>query len=892
MVEHTSVWNPQPQFWLSFPAIVKKVLGSLFKEFLSAHLIMPPPEGFVLKLPAQLRQELGINIKPTPGRKGNHGAPGGRKERRKAERQGKKSARVDRRAQPEKERQKRRYEEAKLASENYTGTSTVPKKLKQSAPSSTQPLSLGKLKLKSILKKPAPQLSSPASETSGSDRSLSPGLVLDRSSRAFKDRAAQDDAEISGLEKKLGLKNKKLPKSFDEDGLGGLLEGLDSDDESKKRKRESKDWLQRKRQKAQIGDAGSSEEEHELSLDDEDAFSGGEEMDLSVKEDIEGLDSASDNTASEGSDFEDFDSDEEEAVTRPPKRQRENPYIAPISADQATAKYVPPSRRQAPTSDTEALQRLRRQVQGQLNKLSEANLVSILTEVENLYQSHARQDVTSTLTDLLLSLFCDPSALQGTFVILHAAFIAAAYKIIGTDFGAEITSKLVERLDEYYSSLSSTSGKEAINLISLIAHLYTFHVVGSRLVFDYVRLLLEEISETNTELLLRVVRDVGPQLRQDDPSSLKDIVRIMQNSAAKLTASDQEMSVRTKFMIESITDLKNNKVKAAAGTNGVAIEHITRMRKVLGSLNSRNVRASEPLRIGRRDIKDTEKKGKWWLVGASWKGNAEDGENDTNGIDQSLTVGASDSTDPQETDLLALARQYRMNTSIRRSIFVAIMSASDFQDAHLRLLKLRLKRAQEQEIPKVLLRCASAEAAYNPYYNLIAKKLCTDKRMKMAFQFTIWDFFKKMGEKGDLDESEDEDDDGSQAVELTEIVNLAKMYGGLVADGALSLTLLKTLNLAYLKEQARTFVELLLVVVILQNQQGADVVRNEKSLRSLFGKVADAPQVINGLQLFLKKEVSHSDLASSEKERVGLKWGSKIAIDTLKMLRTSASKST
>jgi hypothetical protein len=100
---------------------------------------------------------------------------------------------------------------------------------------------------------------------------------------------------------------------------------------------------------------------------------------------------------------------------------------------------------------------------------------------------------------------------------------------------------------------------------------------------------------------------------------------------------------------------------------------------------------------------------------------------------------------------------------------------------------------------------------------------------------------------------------------------------------------LKTLNLAYLKEQARTFVELLLVVVILQSQEAVSNGPDEKVLRTTFGKVADAPQIINALQIFIKKVVAQSDLAASRKERATLIWGSKIAADTLKTLRSTQS---
>jgi len=199
------------------------------------------------------------------------------------------------------------------------------------------------------------------------------------------------------------------------------------------------------------------------------------------------------------------------------------------------------------------------------------------------------------LLDFLLTLFCNKSALQNTFVILHAAFAAAVYKIIGVDFGAGLLSQLIDRIDHYH--VDDATGKEALNLISLLSNLFIFHLVSSAVVFDYIRLLLERLSENNTELLLRLVRDCGYQLRQDDPSSLKAIVQIMQKEVARMNSAGEQMSVRTKFMIETITDLKNNKMKAATNNAGISSEHITQMKKVLGSLNNRTVRASEPLRI-------------------------------------------------------------------------------------------------------------------------------------------------------------------------------------------------------------------------------------------------------------------------------------------------------
>jgi nucleolar MIF4G domain-containing protein 1 len=836
-----------------------------------------------LKLPQQLQKELGLNDFSTNGPKGkfDRGDIARRQDRRKAERAGRKPARIvgharrlDKPHKVSAAANEEPVEEVDSDASERPRLSVQPKSRKHPEGHQPQEAEPQERQLKSILKTraiPAEIVES----TSGSEpeRSPSPGLVLDKSSKSFRDRAAQDDADIAALEKKLGVRAKRLPKSFDEDGLADLLEGIGSVDESRKRKIEELDWLERKRRRT-------------LAEDDSDQDCEAFETEEDDGSDDSLLEEGSEDFESDKEDFFGFASADDDPAEQPAVRKRENPYVAPTSTiGNHTTKYIPPSLRKSTASENESLHRLQRQMQGQLNKLSEANLLSILAETEMFYQNHARQDVTSTLIDLLISLFCDPSVLQNTFVILHASFVAAVYKVVGTDFGAEFVSRLVHRFEHFHQPYETATGKQSVNLISILAHLYTFQVISSNLVFDHIRILLETLSETNAELLLRIVRDAGPQLRQDDPSALKDIVLLMQNSVLKAQAEGMTISVRTKFMIETITDLKNNKLRPELASSGVAGEHVTRMRKVLGTLNNRNIRASEPLRIGLDDVRNADKRGKWWLVGASWK--EQDKASDMAPVGSTGDVnGRSVTLDGEESDLLGLARQHRMNTVVRRAIFIAIMSANDYRDAHLRLLKLRLKKSQQQEIPRVLMHCIGAEERYNPYYTLIAKTLCADKRSKMAFQFSLWDFFERIGENAtDLDD--DAEDDGTE-VELKEIVNTARMFGSLVADGSLSLGILKTLSLPALKEKAMTFVEILLIVVISQSQQGAERARDEDALAKIFARCKDTPQVTGALRHFLKRVVRHSELTSSKAEARLVKWGCEVAIDTLKVVSSSS----
>lgn len=328
-------------------------------------------------------------------------------------------------------------------------------------------------------------------------------------SKTVQDKLAQDDREIEALEKRLGIKGKnKLPKAFEEDGLADLLGDIGGDSEaedSKKRKREEQEWLQRKRRRAQ-GLESEEEEDSDVGSWDGLESAGDDGENLESDEDLE--------SAEEG--FEDFQGSGEELesdgeLVDEPKQERvrENPYVAPpTKTPPSTTKYVPPSMRTAAGSKSEEETRLRRQAQGLLNKLSEANLISILNDVEKLYRENPRQSVTSTLLTLLLTMVADRAVLQDTFIILHAGFIAGLYKLIGMDFGAMVIQTLVEMFDNSADERGPFTGKEQLNLVSLLSQLYNFHVVGSNLVFDYIRLFLEEINETNTEFLLKIIRSM------------------------------------------------------------------------------------------------------------------------------------------------------------------------------------------------------------------------------------------------------------------------------------------------------------------------------------------------------------------------------------------------
>jgi hypothetical protein len=116
-------------------------------------------------------------------------------------------------------------------------------------------------------------------------------------------------------------------------------------------------------------------------------------------------------------------------------------------------------------------------------------------------------------------------------------------------------------------------------------------------------------------------------------------------------------------MVETIINLKNNRAKAATATSVVTSEATIRMKKFLGKMGEKNLRSGgEPLRVSLNDIRNVKEKGKWWLIGASWK-------------NDEISLQPEETGEKEGDELLSLARGQRMNTEIRRAVFIALMGS-------------------------------------------------------------------------------------------------------------------------------------------------------------------------------------------------------------------------
>ncbi|KNE55582.1 hypothetical protein AMAG_01473 [Allomyces macrogynus ATCC 38327] len=450
------------------------------------------------------------------------------------------------------------------------------------------------------------------------------------------------------------------------------------------------------------------------------------------------------------------------------------------------------------------------------NKLTGSNLETMVTEIEHLYRDFPRADVTAALIHRLVASISEKTDLQHTFVIPYAALLSCIGTVMGSDVCAQVVHVAVLQWLRLKDSNDEEHHRACRNMLTLLGFLYNFHIVSCAIIYDLLRALSEGMSEEQLTMILRLIKLCGLKLLDDDAAVLKDIADHVRAAATR--ALPDPVPLRVKFMLETLDDIKHSKHRRTMFTN-MADEPLTKFCAQFHRNRGRAARM-EPLRPSLEDIVNAKSRGMWWRVGSAWRGH------DSDKIQQQVQARAKQS----ESALLKLARKQNMNTDVRRSIFVVMMSSEDYMDAYERLGKLGLKEKQEREIARVIVHCVGQEKAYNPFYAVLAQKFCARHDNKITFQFTLWDYLKLDPADDGIDDDLDLDDPpATKPVQkyLRRLKQTARLYAHLLATAALPPAILRVLDPVRLTPHQVRFVRVFTWAVrraIRELPAGADVV--------------------------------------------------------------------
>jgi len=640
---------------------------------------------------------------------------------------------------------------------------------------------------------------------------------------------------IKQLEKQLGMKKRKsknLPKCFLDDGLDYILDACDSakleamgdlseEEEGEERNRivvaeedseEDEDLIEGvdydfesdgdgSQHESEDGDGSEEEGENEDCEEYESTMHESEEESINDKvidesniEEANEMDSAVESSEDLPKVWEDIygrKRDSEGNVIKADHDADTNKTIEP-------SKYIPPAMRNKVSISNEseekkiALARLAKQLKGLLNRLAESNMHGIARDIEGFYRQFSRNDVNKTLTDLLMNSLVSTVNTPIRLVMEHVMLLAILHANVGTEVGAHVLQIVTKTFSSHHDSSDDIliEDKTTDNLLLIICYMYSFKIVGAKLVFDILDKLCENFSAKDIDLVLVTLRNCGFVLRKDDPTSLKTLILKIQSLASK----SKEEDTRVNFMLEVLMAIKNNNVNKIPNYDPSHFEHLKKCLKT----HLREGNFVTELKIGFADLALAESRGRWWIVGSAFTGELAGGKDEKS--DTRSGVGK----EQQYSDkLLDLARKMRMNTDTRRNIFCIIMTAEDFMDGAEKLVKLGTKNQMEREVVFVLTDCCMQEMEFNPYYAHLANRLAhMDRKYRLATQFHIWDRLKQVKD-----------------MKKFQLGNLAKFTMFLIKEKAQSLGVLKVIEFAEMNKPNVKFLRTVLTGVLMDQEE-------------------------------------------------------------------------
>ena len=285
-----------------------------------------------------------------------------------------------------------------------------------------------------------------------------------------------------------------------------------------------------------------------------------------------------------------------------------------------------------------------------LNKLTFENLEFSLKEISKLFQENSRRVISNEIVSVFLEI--SKTEFTSLQVIVLNGFLTVIFHMVGLEFGSLLVEGIILNLQE----LQDQRECPLVSSFNVsLSYLYIFNVISCGLIYDVIKSCLQTLHEHDVEILLKILRIAGQKIRNDDPNALREIIEIL--NIKLLEKKDQ--STRLKFMAESIMDLKNNRVRRKFDQN----DDVVRLKKFIQNYLAKiSVSQIEPLRFGVGDILAIGEKGRWWLVGSAWAG-------------VEPTLPSLPVAEAVNQELYSLARSQKMNTDVRKTIFVTIMSS-------------------------------------------------------------------------------------------------------------------------------------------------------------------------------------------------------------------------
>ena len=365
---------------------------------------------------------------------------------------------------------------------------------------------------------------------------------------------------------------------------------------------------------------------------------------------------------------------------------------------------------------------LRKSINGLVNKINISNIKHILPEVfsENLVRGRGL---------LCRSLMKSQMASPG-FSAVYAALIA----VINTKF-PEIGELLLSRVvTQFKRSFKRNDKPVCLAALTFIAHLINQQVVHELLALEISLLLLETPSDDGVEVCSEFIKQCGALLQDVSPAGLNFVF----DRLRAILHEGIGVGKRTQYIIEGLYAVRKAGFEASGHPAVPAeLDLVETADQITHEISLED--AVDPqmgLDVFQEDVEFKQHEEQYAairreILGEEEEDDGEDGSSDEDddedddddeegggGKEQGGgTAGGGGNRAIQDqtgTDLV----------NLRRTIYLTIMSALDFEEAGHKLLKMGIPDGLENELATMIIECCSQEKTFIKYYALLAERFC------------------------------------------------------------------------------------------------------------------------------------------------------------------------
>jgi pre-mRNA-splicing factor CWC22 len=367
---------------------------------------------------------------------------------------------------------------------------------------------------------------------------------------------------------------------------------------------------------------------------------------------------------------------------------------------------------------------LRKSINGLVNKVNTKNIKDILPEIfsENLVRGKGL-----FCRSLMKSQMASPA-----FSHVYASLVA----VINTKL-PDIGELLLKRILLQFKRAYRRNDKPVCTAAcKFIAHFVNQQVEQELLALEILALMLEIPSDDSVELAVSFVKEVGATLLDVSPKGLHSVFERFRG-----ILHEGEIDKRVQFMIEGLFAVRKTSFEDFPAVLP-ELDLVDIDDQITHELSLEDkVEAESGLDVFKYDpnFEESEKKYeaiKKEILGES-SSDEEDGESGSedgsSGAEEEeeeeeerrevppahQAAGSMEINDMTETDLV----------NLRRTIYLTIMSALDFEEAGHKLMKIAIPRGKESELSSMIIECCSQERTYIKYYGLLAQRFCYVNRV-------------------------------------------------------------------------------------------------------------------------------------------------------------------